>query len=146
MYGFIPSDESVNALYAAMIQDKKKETIEDRFSKELTFKIVNEVIENNLKVDFFNLKSRNAKRNVGDARHITWKLIKEFSDMSKKEIGRRYGGRDHSSVISGIAKVEALIETDKIFADRYFVCRHEVYVALKANQENNNGKPVENKV
>ena len=47
------------------------------------------------------------------ARHISMYLIKKHLDMSLKAIGNLFGGKDHTTVISGIKKVENELETDK---------------------------------
>jgi chromosomal replication initiator protein len=39
-------------------------------------------------------------------------LIKELLDLSLVEIGAAFGGRDHSTVIHSIRKVEESLETD----------------------------------
>ena len=45
-------------------------------------------------------------------------LIKELFSFSLIDIGRLFGGRDHSTVIHSIAKVEADLETDAELASR----------------------------
>ena len=47
------------------------------------------------------------------ARHISMYLIKKHLDISLKAIGNLFGGKDHTTVISGIKKVENELETDK---------------------------------
>jgi chromosomal replication initiator protein len=43
-------------------------------------------------------------------------LIKAKTLMSLPEIGRRFGGRDHTTVLHGIKKVERMIKSDDAFA------------------------------
>tara|TARA_B100000678_G_scaffold260890_2_gene242052 strand:- start:546 stop:1040 length:495 start_codon:yes stop_codon:yes gene_type:complete len=45
-----------------------------------------------------------------------WLVDKVFADLSYAMIGQLYGGRDHSTVIHGIRKVEARREADPKFA------------------------------
>lgn len=53
-----------------------------------------------------------------DARHVIMYLIKDMTSRSFPEIGRRLGGRDHTTIIYGVARVARLIEAgDPIIAD-----------------------------
>lgn len=43
-------------------------------------------------------------------------LCKHFTPLSYPEIGRRFGGRDHTTVLHGVRKIAALMESDPDFA------------------------------
>jgi chromosomal replication initiation ATPase DnaA len=45
-------------------------------------------------------------------RHIVMYLAKTLTGKSFPDIGRRLGGRDHTTVIHGVRKIEAAIKTD----------------------------------
>ena len=59
------------------------------------------------------------KREVCELRHIAMELIRKNTSLSLVNIGVELGGRDHSSVISGITKVNDLFDTDKQFREKY---------------------------
>jgi chromosomal replication initiator protein len=46
------------------------------------------------------------------ARQVAMYLTRELTDLSLPEIGRLYGGRDHSTVLSSIRRVQARAEAD----------------------------------
>ena len=46
------------------------------------------------------------------ARHIAMYLAKKLTFLSFPQIGKRFAGRDHTTVISGVRKMERLIKTD----------------------------------
>jgi Bacterial dnaA protein helix-turn-helix len=50
------------------------------------------------------------------ARQIAMYLAKELTSMSLPEIGRRFGGRDHTTVMHAHRKIGALIEVDAALA------------------------------
>lgn len=51
-------------------------------------------------------------------RHIAMYLARQVTGRSYPEIGRRFGNRDHTTVLSGIRKIERLRKTDsKLDAD-----------------------------
>ena len=45
-------------------------------------------------------------------------LAKTFTDRSLPEIGRKFGNRDHTTVIHAIKQVQALMEGDPDFRER----------------------------
>src|SRR5271165_3960219 len=46
------------------------------------------------------------------ARHIAMYLAKELTPRSLPDIGRRIGGKDHTTVLHGVRKIAALIKQD----------------------------------
>lgn len=44
------------------------------------------------------LESKSRKRELTFVRHMAMYFLKKYSDMTLKEIGKIFGGRDHSSV------------------------------------------------
>jgi chromosomal replication initiator protein len=52
------------------------------------------------------------------ARQIAIYLTRELTDLSLPQIGRLYGGRDHSTVLNSLRRLEANLATDKELAER----------------------------
>ncbi len=50
-------------------------------------------------------------------RQIAMYFAKLLASCSISEIGRRFGGRDHTTVLHGVRKITALVETDKELAE-----------------------------
>jgi chromosomal replication initiator protein len=55
--------------------------------------------------------------NVVRPRQIAMYLAKTLTLRSLPEIGRRFGGRDHTTVLHAVRKIESLTDTDKGLAD-----------------------------
>ena len=68
------------------------------------------VVSKNLSVSVEDLKSRRKTENISYARHTSIFLIKQLTDLTLKEIGNIFG-RDHSTVLSSINKIEDDIKT-----------------------------------
>ena len=64
------------------------------------------------------LASQGRSRTVIVPRQVAMFLIRELLDMPLKQIGRVFGGRDHSTVIHSIRKVQARLDTDDDFRAR----------------------------
>ncbi|CUX80218.1 MAG: chromosomal replication initiator protein DnaA [Roseibaca calidilacus] len=56
-------------------------------------------------------------RNVARPRQIAMYLAKELTSRSLPEIGRRFGGRDHTTILYGVRKVEEMRSTDVQLAE-----------------------------
>jgi chromosomal replication initiator protein len=44
-------------------------------------------------------------------------LAKQLTPRSLPEIGRRFGGRDHTTILHGVKNIEELMATDSQLAD-----------------------------
>lgn len=64
------------------------------------------------------LKSRTRISRVVRARQISMFLCREMTDLSLVMIGKRFGGRDHSTVLHSVRKIELLMADDAVFAGR----------------------------
>jgi chromosomal replication initiator protein len=64
------------------------------------------------------LQSKKRTKDLTVPRQVAMFLIKEMFDLSLVEIGRLFGGRDHSTVIHSIDKVELEISMDDEFRGR----------------------------
>lgn len=56
-------------------------------------------------------------RNVARPRQVAMHLCKQLTSRSLPEIGRRFGGRDHTTIMHGVRKVDELLRTDGQLAD-----------------------------
>jgi len=72
----------------------------------------------NMVADYYNLpptqltgKIRTGK--IALARHVAMYLIRNNLDVSLKRIGSIFGGKDHTTVINAISKVENMLKTDE---------------------------------
>lgn len=58
------------------------------------------------------IKSKKKTDSIAGARHVSVYIIRKLTDLSLKEIGKILG-RDHSTIISSINKIELNIRTVK---------------------------------
>ena len=58
------------------------------------------------------IRGKRQTRNVSLARQISMFLIKKLTNLTQVGIGEVFGGRDHSTVISAVRRIEDLIKTD----------------------------------
>jgi len=75
------------------------------------------------------LTSRRRSRNIVVPRQVAMFLIRELLDLPLAGIGRYFGGRDHSTVIHSIRKVENQIASDDAFRVRVEALRKKLVAA-----------------
>lgn len=63
------------------------------------------------------LASQSRSRNVVNARNIAMYLIRRMTNISLVDIGKRFGGRDHSTVLHSLESVEKKMSSDPAFAE-----------------------------
>lgn len=85
--------------------------VKDAVTKLSETKIINVV------ADYYNLTpaliiGRNRTGQVALARHIAMYLTREILDLPFVRVGKAFGGKDHSTVINAIVKVEKQLKTD----------------------------------
>ncbi|MBU0643248.1 MAG: chromosomal replication initiator protein DnaA, partial [Alphaproteobacteria bacterium] len=56
-------------------------------------------------------------RSIARPRQVAMYLAKQLTSRSLPEIGRRFGGRDHTTVMHGVRRIEELKGTDSQIAD-----------------------------
>ena len=56
-------------------------------------------------------------RNIARPRQVAMYLSKQLTPRSLPEIGRRFGGRDHTTIMHGVRKIEELMTTDSQLSD-----------------------------
>lgn len=69
------------------------------------------------------LVSPRRSRNIVIPRQVAMFLMRELLDLSLAQIGQYFGGRDHSTVIHSIRKVEQLLGEDAALEDRVDLLR-----------------------
>ncbi len=65
-------------------------------------------------------------RNIARPRQIAMYLAKQLTLRSLPEIGRRFGGRDHTTIMHGVRKIEELMATDSQMADDLQMLRRQL--------------------
>jgi chromosomal replication initiator protein len=65
-------------------------------------------------------------RTIARPRQIAMYLAKQLTPRSLPEIGRRFGGRDHTTIMHGVRKIEELMATDSQMSDDLQMLRRQL--------------------
>ena len=78
---------------------------------------IQKVVARHYNVSKADLLSSRRTRTIVRPRQIAMYLAKMLTPRSLPEIGRRFGGRDHTTVLHAVRKVEELMSGDRVLAD-----------------------------
>jgi len=69
------------------------------------------------KIRQVDILSQNRQRAIARPRQMAMYLCKRLTQRSLPEIGRKFGGRDHTTILYGVRKIEELMQTDNQIAE-----------------------------
>jgi chromosomal replication initiator protein len=98
--------------------DLAKETLQDLLvvdSPAITVESIQKLVSNHYNLKVTELKSKNNSQQVALPRQVAMYLCKRMTESSLPEIGRRFGGKHHSTVIHAIQKIEKKRSSEREF-------------------------------
>jgi chromosomal replication initiator protein len=98
--------------------DLAKEALKSLLEAEsniVTVEKIQKIVCYEFKVKLSKLKSKNNSPKVAFPRQIAMYLSKELTRSSLPEIGKKFGGKHHTTVLHSIRKIEKLRESDLDF-------------------------------
>lgn len=101
----ISLDIAQRVLYRAHQAPQEKKLID--------FSGIIKTIEKHYPFSLDELRAKDRSKELAQARHLTMFLMKKLTNKSLRDIGTFLGGRDHSTVMHGLQKIENQIEQDK---------------------------------
>jgi chromosomal replication initiator protein len=87
------------------------------YERRITIDEIQRKVAEHFSLQLQDMHSSRRSRNVARPRQIAMYLCKKLTPRSLPEIGRKFGGRDHTTVMHAVRKVDELITSDISFAD-----------------------------
>ena len=66
-------------------------------------------------VNAADIKGKKRTQNIAEARKMSMYIVRQVCEMSMEDIGKEFGGRDHSTVVYTIKEVEKKMEKDSFY-------------------------------
>lgn len=85
--------------------------------RRVTMDEIQKRVAEHFQIRLSDMSSARRSRTVARPRQIAMYLSKQLTSRSLPEIGRAFGGRDHTTVIHAVRKVEELMKADVAFAE-----------------------------
>ena len=104
---------SKEKLTVEKVEDILKDTISSNSIKELTPDYIIKIVSDYTNISYNDIISSKRSKEIATARQIVMYICRKYLDLySLKQIGDAVGGKDHTTVISGVEKIKNLIESD----------------------------------
>jgi chromosomal replication initiator protein len=94
-----------------------RDLVGSREQRRVRIEDIQRVVARHYNVSKQDLLSARRTRTIVRPRQVAMYLAKVLTPRSLPEIGRRFGGRDHTTVLHAVRKIEDLIQGDKTLAD-----------------------------
>ena len=104
-----------------LLRDLLKQT-----EKQLTIEDIQKKVSEHYHVKIIQMHSPSRARNIARPRQVAMYLAKQLTVCSLPEIGKKFGGRDHTTVLHAVKKVEELCGQDKSFAEDVEILRRSL--------------------
>lgn len=102
--------------------DFAKEALRDLLAMQarlVSIENIQKTVADYYKIRVGDLLSKRRSRSIARPRQVAMTLSKELTNHSLPEIGDAFGGRDHTTVLHGCRRIEALRQADKRIDDDY---------------------------
>ncbi len=87
--------------------------------KMVTIERIKKLVAEYFNIRVTDLDSKSRARNITRPRQLAMALSKELTNHSLPEIGEKFGGRDHTTVLHACRKVRELIQSDSPFEEAH---------------------------
>ncbi len=94
---------------------KYRSTVETKF---VTPEMILESVSKLFRVNKDDITSKRKTKEIVIPRQISIYLFKNFTELSYNKIGEYFGGKDHSTVMHAVKKVEEYLKTDEFIKDK----------------------------
>lgn len=98
-------------------------------NKDIDFAKIMKTIGKQYRYSHSDLCSKQRNKELSEVRHITMFLMKKLTDKSLRDIGGFLGGRDHSTVMHGLQKIEWQLKTNKELSERIEKLEAEIQIS-----------------
>jgi len=89
-----------------------KKIVKNQDNRFVTIEGIQKEVANFFGMRVQDLKSERKQKNIAVPRQITMYLARRYTGASYPEIGEKFGGKDHSTVIHAVKKIEKLLGND----------------------------------
>lgn len=109
-----------------IVKSQLKDIFVNNKNENISIETIQEVIANDYQVSVADLKSVKRDKKFVIPRQIAIYLSRELTEMALTEIGDAFGGKDHTTIMHAIKKIEDLIKTDSSLDARVKAFKKEI--------------------
>ncbi len=92
-----------------------KDILNEQLPIPLTIDKIVEEVSRSYSVNPADVKGKKRTQNIAEARKMAMYIVRQVCELSMEDIGKEFGGRDHSTVVYSISNVEQKMEKDSFY-------------------------------
>ena len=96
----------------SLAENSLKDIFSENVSTPLTPDLIQQVVAEHYNIRVEDIQGSKKPKNIAFPRQVSMYLCRKLLDISLPKIGESFGGRDHTTVIHAITKIEKQLETD----------------------------------
>jgi chromosomal replication initiator protein len=109
-----------------MAEREVRDLVRPQEPKRVKIEEIQRIVARQYNVSRADLLSSRRTANVVRPRQVAMYLAKTLTLRSLPEIGRRFGGRDHTTVLHAVRKIENLVNTDNALAEEIEILKRQL--------------------
>ncbi len=109
-----------------MAEREVRDLIRPQEPKRVKIEDIQRIVARQYNVSRADLLSSRRTANVVRPRQVAMYLAKTLTLRSLPEIGRRFGGRDHTTVLHAVRKIENLVDNDAVLAEEIELLKRQL--------------------
>ena len=109
-----------------MAEREVRDLIRPQEPKRVKIEDIQRIVARQYNVSRSDLLSSRRTANVVRPRQVAMYLAKTLTLRSLPEIGRRFGGRDHTTVLHAVRKIEGLVGNDMALAEEIEILKRQL--------------------
>ena len=117
---------NATAVTLEMAEREVRDLVRPQEPKRVKIEDIQRVVARQYNVSRSDLLSSRRTANVVRPRQVAMYLAKTLTLRSLPEIGRRFGGRDHTTVLHAVRKIEALVSKDLTLSDEVELLKRQL--------------------
>jgi chromosomal replication initiator protein len=95
-----------------LAEEALKDILDEKTNKIITARIIQENVATHFNIRLDDFKSKRRTKNISYPRQIAMYLCRDMTELSLPKIGEAFGGRDHTTVLHAVSKIEGDISRD----------------------------------
>lgn len=96
----------------ALAENSLKDIFSENASTPLSTDLIQQVVAEHYNIRVEDIQGSKKPKNIAFPRQVSMYLCRKMLDISLPKIGESFGGRDHTTVIHAISKIEKQLESD----------------------------------
>ena len=103
-----------------------KDIFSENTAVPVTAQLIQEIVANHYNIRVADIQGSKKPKNIAYPRQIAMYLSRKLLDLSLPKIGEEFGGRDHTTVIHAVAKIERELESNSALQKTIFELEKQI--------------------